>query len=132
MKNILLIVIFVAMFFLVGCTNKKEQEKENWVEYGKTDSGIAYYDVNSLNNSNNIVTCKVKFDTENKTYLNYVVITYQIDYNKKNIMTMKSISVDNKGKETVLESNVSGDFEQYAEANKNANIINVIAQYYKI
>ena len=120
------------MFFLVGCTNKKEQEKENWVEYGKTDSGIAYYDVNSLNNSNNIVTCKVKFDTENKTYLNYVVITYQIDYNKKNIMTMKSISVDNKGKETVLESNVSGDFEQYAEANKNANIINVIAQYYKI
>lgn len=132
MKNILLIVIFVAMFFLVGCTNKKEQEKENWVEYGKTDSGIAYYDVNSLNNSNNIVTCKVKFDAENKTYLNYVVITYQIDYNKKNIMTMKSISVDNKGKETVLESNVSGDFEQYAEANKNANIINVIAQYYKI
>ncbi len=132
MKNLLLLVIFVSILFLFGCGSKKQQENENWVEFGKTDSGIAYYDINSLNNSNNVVTCKVKLDSENKTYVNYIVITYQIDYNNKFIKTIQAISVQNNGKETKLDHNVSGDFEQYAKANQNANIINAIAQYYKI
>lgn len=126
MISILLIVILVSLLFLVGYKNKEQSQNENWIEFGETDSGIAYYDNNSVNISNNIVICKVKFDAKNKTFTSHVVITYQIDYNNKFINTIKSVNIGNNGKKSILKNNTSCSFAQYTEANKNANIIEVI------
>ena len=121
------------MLFLAGC-GSKQQENENWIEYyNNANKGIAYYDANSLNKVDNIVTCKVKrIITPNNTSLDYVINNYEIDYGNRTITRTNTVSVEKNGKKYITKEPSTESFKQYNKRNKEENIINTMAQYYKL
>ena len=133
MKNFLLIITFVSMLFLAGC-GSKQQANENWIEYyNNANKGIAYYDANSLNKVNNIVTCKVKrMITPNNTSIDYVINNYEIDYGNRTITRTKTVSVEKNGKQYITKEPSTESFKQYNKRNKEENIINTMAQHFKL
>ena len=130
MKNILLIIIFVSMLFLVGC-GSKQQANENWIEYYNTNRGIAYYDETSLTKVDNVVNCKVKRVVYN-TSLDYVINSYNIDYSNKTITRTNTVSVEKNGKKYITKGPSSESFKEYNKRNKDENIVKTMAQYYKL
>ena len=133
MKNFLLIITFVSMLFLAGC-GSKQQENENWIEYyNNANKGIAYYDANSLNKVDNIVTCKVKRTIiSSNISLSYVTNNYEIDYENKTITRTNTVSVEKNGKKYIVKEPSTESFSQYNKRNKDENIVKTMAQYYKL